>query len=75
MRTYPVVPGVPAAGHLTAGGNWHPGRAEGCVKCPAPPQTRTLQRSDIQRCPKRSFSPRHYNNDGSCKCQPKGDQQ
>lgn len=29
------MPGVPAAGHITArGGYWHPGRAEGCAKCP-----------------------------------------
>lgn len=34
MTTYPLMPGVPAAGHVTAGGAWHPGRAEGCVKCP-----------------------------------------
>lgn len=29
-----MIPGVPAAGHVTArGGYWHPGRAEGCAKC------------------------------------------
>jgi len=32
-RRWPVMPGVPAAGHLTGGGFWHPGRPEGCVKC------------------------------------------
>jgi hypothetical protein len=36
MKSYPLVPGVPAAGHVTGGGYWHPGRAEGCVKCPSP---------------------------------------
>lgn len=42
--TYPVMPGVPAMGHL-AHGYWHPGNAEGCPKChpapsspPGPPQ-------------------------------------
>ena len=29
----PVMPGVPSMGH-THNGYWHPGRAEGCVKCP-----------------------------------------
>jgi hypothetical protein len=29
---WPVMPGVPAAGHL-ARGYWHPGRAPGCPKC------------------------------------------
>ncbi len=33
MRAWPYVPGVPAAGHVTASGFWHPGRVEGCVKC------------------------------------------
>ena len=31
---WPVMAGVPAAGHFTAGGFWHPGPAEGCEKCP-----------------------------------------
>jgi hypothetical protein len=30
------MPGVPAAGHVTARGYWHPGRPEGCVKCEVP---------------------------------------
>ena len=30
------IPGVPAAGHITAKGYWHPGRIEGCVKCEVP---------------------------------------
>lgn len=63
-----MMPGVPAAGHVTAGGAWHPGRAEGCVKCPAPPKTFVIKRSDIARCPKRSLSAAHYHEDGSCKC-------
>ena len=67
MRTYPVMPGVPAMGHVTGGGNWHPGRADNCVKCDAP-RSFVLKRSDIQRCPKHSLSPRHYNEDGTCKC-------
>lgn len=29
------MPGVPAAGHLTPGGYWHPGPIDGCPKCPA----------------------------------------
>jgi hypothetical protein len=31
---WPAVPGVPAAGHVTGGGAWHPGLPAGCVKCP-----------------------------------------
>jgi hypothetical protein len=38
VRAWPVVPGVPAAGHVTSAGWWHPGRADGCRKCePAEP--------------------------------------
>ena len=37
MNAVPVVPGVPAAGHL-ARGFWHPGPADGCAKCPPPPR-------------------------------------
>jgi hypothetical protein len=33
VRAYPVQPGVPAAGHVSARGFWHPGRVDGCVKC------------------------------------------
>lgn len=33
MRTYPAMPGVPAAGHISCG-FWHPGQADGCAKCP-----------------------------------------
>ena len=31
------MPGVPAAGHVTSSGSWHPGRIDGCVKCPPEP--------------------------------------
>lgn len=30
-----MIPGVPAAGHVTSSGFWHPGRIDGCAKCPA----------------------------------------
>lgn len=43
-RTFPVQPGVPAAGHVTTGGAWHPGRAEGCGKCGPPPMA--LEKGD-----------------------------
>jgi hypothetical protein len=33
MNGYPVMPGVPSAGHVTRGGWWHPGREEICPKC------------------------------------------
>lgn len=40
---YPHTPGVPAAGHITAGGWWHPGRADGCAKCePSKPEGQRL---------------------------------
>lgn len=42
MRAWPVLPGAPAAGHVTARGWWHPGAIDGCVKCPAPAPTRCL---------------------------------
>ena len=32
MRSYPVQPGVPAAGHVTASGFWHPGSSTNCQK-------------------------------------------
>jgi hypothetical protein len=32
-RAWPVIPGVPSAGHVTAGGAWHPGAIDGCAKC------------------------------------------
>ena len=28
----------------------------------------TIKRSDIDRCPIHSFSPRHYRDDGTCRC-------
>jgi hypothetical protein len=39
-----MVPGVPAAGHRTSGGGWHPGQIDGCVKCPPPPGWSVLLR-------------------------------
>ena len=33
MRAYPYMPGVPAAGHITSGGHWHPGTISNCTKC------------------------------------------
>lgn len=32
-RAWPHVPGVPAAGHITSRGFWHPGGIPGCRKC------------------------------------------
>ena len=29
------MPGVPAVGHISPRGFWHPGSPEGCVKCQA----------------------------------------
>lgn len=38
MSGYPVMPGVPAAGHVSRGGHYHPGPAHHCTKCdPQPP--------------------------------------
>jgi hypothetical protein len=34
-KAYPYMPGVPAAGHIY-NGFWHPGRIDGCPKCPTP---------------------------------------
>lgn len=39
MNSYPVMPGVPAAGHIARNGAWHPNRAEGCVKCDSRPRS------------------------------------
>ncbi len=36
MRAWEYMPGVSAAGHVTSSG-WHPGRIDGCPKCPPPP--------------------------------------
>ena len=33
MRAWDYMPGVPAAGHVTSRGFWHPGPAQGCQKC------------------------------------------
>jgi hypothetical protein len=33
MKAWPYIPGVPAAGHVTSGGAWHPGPIANCPKC------------------------------------------
>lgn len=50
-----LIPGVPAAGHLSSGGYWHPGATDGCVKCePTPSFTcpdcgaRSYNRNDVR---------------------------
>lgn len=66
----PMIPGVPAAGHVTGGGFWHPGKEDGCVKCEAAtPRTFVIHRSDLARCPIKSLSPEHYRRNGTCKCE------
>jgi hypothetical protein len=40
MTAYPMMPGIPAAGHVTPGGAWHPGQIDGCPKCEPPPMRR-----------------------------------
>lgn len=47
--TYPMIPGVPAAGHVSRG-FWHPGPEQGCQKC-AP--MKTVQQERDQRKDKR----------------------
>jgi hypothetical protein len=38
---WPMVPGVPAAGHVTAqGGYWHPGNGATCPRCNPTPSYR-----------------------------------
>lgn len=32
------------------------------------PEIRVIRYSDIERCPKHSLLPQHYNDDGSCRC-------
>jgi hypothetical protein len=47
--TWPVRPGVPAAGHVTGGGHWHPGAAEGCGKCkPAQQRGRPIRADQVK---------------------------
>jgi len=36
---WPWMPGVPAAGHVTSGGHWHPGAISTCARC-NPPEPR-----------------------------------
>jgi len=33
QKWWPVHHGAPAAGHVTAGGFWHPGGGHNCSKC------------------------------------------
>lgn len=33
MNWWPYIPGVPAAGHVTSHGNWHPGNGATCHRC------------------------------------------
>ena len=37
-RVHDYMPGVPAAGHITSGGYWHPGPATSCFTCQTPAQ-------------------------------------
>lgn len=77
MKAFPLMPGVPALGHIAPNGYWHPNRPEGCVKCEPDDRTRVLHQgriarvvhySDIARCPIHSLSPTHYRDDCSCRC-------
>lgn len=34
MTGWPLMPGVPAAGHVTRGGHWHPGAELTCTRGP-----------------------------------------
>jgi len=34
MKAYPMMPGVPFAGHVTRSGFWHPGSISTCRKSP-----------------------------------------
>ena len=36
LKAFDYIPGVPAAGHLTRGGYWHPGPASSCHRCEPP---------------------------------------
>jgi hypothetical protein len=40
MSAYDYMPGIPAAGHITGGGFWHPGGKGNCVKCELGPALR-----------------------------------
>lgn len=42
MRAQPHLRGVPAAGHVTSGGAWHPGGIPGCAKCGPPPSVKPI---------------------------------
>jgi len=50
-RAWEVMPGVPAAGHVTGGGFWHPGRVDGCTKCDVTTPTLRDFRQQARICP------------------------
>lgn len=40
-KWWPYIPGVPAGGHVTSSGHWHPGNGATCHRCnPDPPKPR-----------------------------------
>lgn len=46
MTAWPLVPGSPAAGHVTRGGAWHPGGPDNCRKGACTPLRRQPNRGD-----------------------------
>lgn len=48
-KSWPYMPGVPAAGHVTAKGFWHSGAADGCPKC-EPPRVIAHDRTHTDPC-------------------------
>jgi hypothetical protein len=48
MPAWPVRQGVPAAGHVTGGGHWHPGAVQGCAKCKTT-ERRTMFKYDTKK--------------------------
>jgi hypothetical protein len=71
MTTWPMVPGCPAAGHMTPHG-WHPGGPDGCPKCPDPepdlPPRRRVRtepaREELDRAEARRVA--EHRHDGGC---------
>ncbi len=59
MKSWPYMPGVPAAGHVTAAGWWHPGRSENCSRCaePQPPILTTHNGRVVALPPKKESNP------------------
>ena len=69
-RAWLVQPGVPAAGHVTARGWWHPGGIAGCVKCPPVPgepdrHGNRVAIEGLTRCPCGS---KYWENDACVDC-------